>query len=296
MTRARRASSCSTPGRQATRASRASLGHIAASLTLGFAVTACGGSAPLLHPARTLPSGEVRAATGVAAQIAPGALGDDLERAKAIAATSDPTQPFPPEQRAEYAKGALVAAAIAPGLSPVVGARVGVGARFEGGMVYTGRAVRADLRRSFDDGPWSLSLGLGGTAALFGREQGTDLPAVDLGSLRGYGLDLPVLVGWESDGGLYMLWAGARASYEHVAIERVTSEPKPVTLGASPTSLSADRFAGGGVVGFATGFNHVHVALELQAGYQIVDGTFAGTNATVKGLALSPASAVWWTF
>ena len=50
------------------------------------------------------------------------------------------------------------------------------------------------------------------------------------------------------------------------------------------------------MVGFATGFRHVHVALELGAAYQVASGSFAGTEATVRGLTLTPASAIWTTF
>jgi hypothetical protein len=258
-------------------------------------VVACGGGAPLLHPARTMTAGDVRLVTGVAANVAAGALSGDLRRAREIAA-QDPQAPGASGSNPEYTKGALVAAAIAPGLSPVIAARVGVGSRFEGGLTYTGRAVRADLRRSFDDGPWSLSVGLGLSAALYGRQQGTTLANVDLGALRGYGADVPVLLGWESAGGLYKLYAGPRGGFEHVTIESVTSEPRDVVLGGAPIRLVADRFFGGGVVGFATGFRHVHVALELAAAYQVVSGTFNASEATVRGLTLTPASAVWTTF
>jgi hypothetical protein len=264
----------------------------------GVATTGCGGGTPLLHPARTLKSGDVRAAAGVSAQVVPGSLGDDLRRARDISAADPSGQSLPgaPGSNPDYAKGALVAAAVAPGMAPFVGARVGVGNAFEGGLAYTGRGVRIDMRRSFDDGPWSLSLGLGASAALYGREQGADLPKVELGSLHGYGADIPVLFGWESAGGLYSLWAGPRGGFEHVIIETLTSEPKDVTLGVPPIRLDAWRWYAGGVLGIATGFNHVHVALEAGIAYQSVTGTYNATDVTVRGLTITPASALWWTF
>lgn len=261
----------------------------------GLFATGCGGGAPLLHPARTLPAGDVRVAGGVAANVVTGSLSDDLRGAREIAAR-DPNAPGPPGSSPGYAKGALVAAAVAPGLSPFLGARIGVGSRFEGGLAYTGRAVRADMRRSFDDGPWSFSAGLGLSAALYGRQQGSDLPNVDLGAMHGYGADVPLLVGWQSTGGLYMVWAGARAGGERVVVETLTSEPKDVTIGDPPIRLEASRWYGGGVVGVATGFRHVHVALELSAAYQSVSGSYNATDITVRGLTLAPASALWWTF
>src|SRR5690606_18382797 len=143
-------------------------------------------------------------------------------------ALRDPEAPGAPGTNPDYARGALVSAALAPGLSPFLGARVGVGSRFEGGIGYTGRAARIDMRRSFDDGPWSVSAGLGLSALLYGRRQGSDLPNVELGALHGYGADVPLLVGWQSEGGLYMFWFGARGGAERTIISTLRSEPKEV--------------------------------------------------------------------
>jgi hypothetical protein len=263
---------------------------------LGLSVlSGCGGGAPLLHPARTLPVGDIRMASGVSANVAAGSLGDDLRTAK-DAASRDPTVPGAPGTNAAYAKGALVAAAIAPGLAPFIGARVGVGNQYEGGLAYTGRAVRVDMRRSFDQGKVSFSAGLGLSAALYGRQQGSDLPNVDLGALHGYGFDIPLLVGWESNGGIYKVWGGVRGGFERDVVESLTSEPKSVTLGGAPLHLDANRAWGGAAFGLATGFNHVHVALELSAAYQVVTGNYNENHVTVRGITLAPATALWWTF
>lgn len=266
-------------------------------LTLAAPILAgCGGGTPLLHPARTLPTGDIRMAAGVSANVATGSLGEDLRAARDIA-TKDQQAPGAPGSNPAYAKGALVAAAIAPGLAPFVGARVGVGNNYEGGLAYTGRAVRADLRRGFDDGHYTFSVGLGLSAALYGRQQGqNDLPNVDLSALHGYGADVPLLVGWESTGGIYKLWGGARGGFEHVVVENLTSEPKSVTIGTPPIHLDATRFWGGAVVGVATGLGHVHVALELSAAYQAVSGTYNENKVKVNGVTLAPATALWWTF
>jgi hypothetical protein len=260
-----------------------------------FLLAGCGGGSPLLHPARTLPTGDVRVISGVSANVAAGSLGDDLKVAREIAA-KDPQAPGAPASNPTYAKGALVAAAVGPGLAPFVGARVGAGNNFEGGLAYTGRAVRVDMRRGFDDGNVTYSIGLGLSAALYGRQQGSDLPNVDLGKLHGYGGDLPLLIGWESAGGLYKIWGGVRGGYEHVVVETLTSEPKAVTLGDGVLHLDANRYWGGGLVGLATGFRHVHVALELSAAYQVVQGNYNENKVTVRGVTLAPATALWWTF
>jgi hypothetical protein len=163
-------------------------------------------------------------------------------------------------------------------------------------VAYTGRGARIDMRRSFDAGPWSVSLGAGVTGVFYGRAESSPLPNVDLSELHGYGADVPILVGWESPAGLYMAWAGVRAGWEHTAIESLTSEPKSPALGSPSIGLAADRFYGGGVLGIATGFRHVHVAVELDVAYQSVAGDFAGTHARVQGVTAAPATALFWDF
>ncbi len=271
---------------------------IVVGVVLAGASAGCGGGAPLLHPARTLASGDVRAAGGISAHVVPGSFGEDLRRAREISAgdPSGQSSPGAPGSNPAYARGALVAAAVAPGLAPFIAGRVGVGNRFEGGLTYTGRGVRADMRRAFGEDPWSLSVGLGVSAALYGRQQGTDLPNVNLGSMHGYGADLPVLAGWQSLGGLYSLWFGPRGGFERLSIETLTSEPKEVAVGLPPVSLAAPRWHAGGVLGIATGFNHVHVALEAGVSYQVVSGTYNANAETIRGLTITPASALWWTF
>lgn len=262
---------------------------------LALALSGCAGGSPLLHPARTLASGDVRAAAGVSANVAVGSVANDMRAAREEAARN-PDAPGVPGTNPTYARGALVAAAVGPGLAPFVAARVGVGNRFEGGVAYTGRGARIDMRRSFDEGSWSLSTGLGVTGVFYGRQEGSPLPNVNLGELHGYGADVPVLVGWQSAAGIYMAWAGVRAGWEHAAIESVTSEPKSSALGSPSIKLAAERFYGGGLVGVSSGFRHVHVALELNVAYQTATGDYNATHVNIHGLTLAPATAVWFSF
>lgn len=255
----------------------------------------CGGAAPLLHPAQVLAPGDVRAMGGIAARAVAGGLGDSLAAATNEAVAFQQTGSSPTID-ATYAAGALVAAAMAPDLSPVAGARVGVGGGFEGGLVYTGRGARANLRRAFPLGSkptaWALSLGLGLDAAFVGRAS-HELEGVDGENLFGFGADVPVLVGWRSTAGLYYAWVGARFGYEHDVIHPPGSANPP---SVSAAELVGDRFSVGGLAGLAIGFRHVHVALELEADYANVSGTFGGVSAQVAGLSLTPASAVWLDF
>jgi len=263
-------------------------------LLLGCVVTGCGGGMPLLHPAQTLRLGDVRALAGFSSNVAVGELASATRNAVNQAA-GNPNAPAPGD--VTYAEGALVAASIGPGLAPIVGARVGVGAQSEAGLAYTGRAVRADIRRSFEiSDTWALSLGVGGSATLYGRDEQPSVPDVDLGRLHGWGADVPLLVGYQSDGDLYMLWLGARGGWEHVDIDDLTSEPGSGQLGTPPISLSATRFWGGGLIGAAVGFRHVHVAMELDVSYASVTGDYNDTHARVEGVTLAPAAALWWLF
>jgi hypothetical protein len=273
--------------------SLAAQARLASATLLSIGLCGCAGGGPLLHPAKTLGKGEIRAALGLSGEAATGNFGSALQSARAEAGTQASTLPDK-----TYSKGALVAAAVNPGLAPFVAARVGLGDDFEGGLAYTGRAIRIDFRRAFyfgEEKAWAFSVGAGGMAALYGRLEGGDLPGVNLSDLKGWGADLPLLLGYEATSGLYMVWFGARGGWEHDTIAALTSEPGP-GLVTPPTGLSVDRYWGGAVVGAATGFRHLHVALEIDAAYESLTGSFGGTSASVSGVTLVPAAALWWQF
>jgi hypothetical protein len=176
-------------------------------------------------------------------------------------------------------------------MAPYVAGRVGIGDRFEGGLTYTGRAGHLDVRRSFDSDDVSVSVGLGLEVPIYGDSYTSTVSVFDLAAVRGYGGDIPVLVGWQSAARAYMVWAGVRAGWDHTSIDGGGGVSGPADI-----SLSANRFYGGGVVGLAAGFRHVHVALELDCAYQTVSGQWAGASASVQGFSLAPAAALWWTF
>jgi hypothetical protein len=244
---------------------------------------------PLLHPARTLDAGNVRATGGVSANFALGSLGTDRNAAAAEVGGLNGA----PQNDSTYAKGAIVQAVVAPGLAPFVAARVGVGAQFEAGLTYTGRGARVDLRRSFSWDHVSLSLGAGASYLFYGSEPSGALPYVDLNSIHGYGADIPVLIGWETGARLFMAWAGLRAGWDHAEISALTSEePAPNSV----VELSATRFYGGAVAGFGAGFRHVHVALELDVAYQTLSGSYFNATITVAGVSAAPAAALWIDF
>jgi hypothetical protein len=273
--------------RSATRAA----GCVTALACLGL--TGCGAGVPLLHPAQVLPKGEVRAAAGLSSDFALAGFGDATRDALHDAA-NNPNVPGPSGTDPTYSKGAVVAAAVGAGVAPFAAARVGVGGGAEGGLAYTGRGIRADLRKAFDlSEHWALSVGAGGSAALYAHQEEGALQGVDLSSLHGWGADLPLLVGYESEGGLYMLWVGARAGWEQVNIDAPASA---TPLGMPPLSLSASHLWAGPLIGMAVGFRHLHVALELDTSYGSVSGDFNGSHVQVSGATVGPSSALWWRF
>lgn len=273
------------------------LATTASAMTVAFSTLSCGGGGPLLHPAQALRTGDVRATGGISANFVPSGLGTALYAARdeSPSAPSGAKVDYPTDPT--YAKGALIAAAVAPGLAPFASGRFGVGSRFEAGLTYTGRAVRADVRRSFDYGDVSLSVG-GGVSYIFHGDQGeASLPYVDVSSIEGYGADVPVLIGWQSAARLLMVWGGVRGGFDRIGIGDTNPSQFPVTpTMSSPGELSATRFYGGGLVGVAGGFRHIHVALELDLAYQTITGSFFATHATISGLSVAPAGGVWVDF
>src|SRR5258706_5050818 len=94
-----------------------------------LAVVGCGGGVPLLHPAHVLPAGRVSAGAGVSGEFS-------------LRSNGAPRPPGDPEQAGF--EDAVARAALSPGIAPWVGTRAGLGARLEGGLPDTGRAVRVD--------------------------------------------------------------------------------------------------------------------------------------------------------
>jgi hypothetical protein len=250
---------------------------------VGASLAGCGGGLPLLHPAAALEAGDVEAAAGLSANIAAGGVAGALDDAK----NDTLAHGGAPQHDATFARGALALASIGPGLAPWVAARVGIGSSFDVGLGYSGRAVRADVRRSFPLSPgFAASVGAGGLAVVGGQPEGGDLPGVDVASLHGGGADVPVVVGFESDGQFYRVWIGARAGWEHV---EVSGTPWVAALRAS-------RLWAGGLVGLAVGFRHLYVAVEFDASYASVAGDYADVHTRVEGLVVAPATALWWHF
>ena len=186
----------------------------------------CGGGVPLLHPAHALPVDTVTAGAGVSGNFVLGDAGEAIDGA--VVANSQQGAAIVPEQQEEFFRGGFAYTLITPGLAPWVGARVGLGMNNEAGATYTARSIRVDARHALQGESLAASVGLGGTGHLMrpgsdrpvapGSEatvgaSGT-IPGLDEGNVTGWGLDLPLLVGWRSTPALVQLWAGLRGGFE----------------------------------------------------------------------------------
>jgi hypothetical protein len=254
------------------------------SLLLGSCLlSACGGGLPLLHPAHVLSAGQTSFGAGMSDRFVLGAEKRALDEAQLRA----PGAPLPANDPG-YTRGLLVAVAEGPALAPWVSARVGIPGSNEGGLSYTGQALRADGRHAFEWDNSALSLGLGLTGRGFGQSA-LDLPGADLSHASGVGLDLPLLFGYHTDADLISIWAGLRGAYDHWSGK--------VTLDSdAPFTLSAGRLSAGPVLGLAVGLSPLWVAAELEVDYSHVTGTLdrAGSHydAQQDGWSARPAGAL----
>ncbi len=267
-------------------------------LRLGLcACCSCAGASPLLHPAQVLTQGNVRFGAGTAGHFATGSLASAIDNA-ILSSSSSPSQ----RPDATYARGSLVAASITPGVSPFVAARAGLGYNSEAGLAYTGRTIRFDARYAIqlDDG-YALSMGAG-ASALYSYEstfKTSEVPGLNLESLTGWGLDVPILFGWQSTSDLVWWWLGARAGYERLGGNVSLMNPSsPAALDPAPviSGINARRYYASGLGGLAFGFRHLHAAVEFQSGYHQASGTLWDKTVDVSGVTLTPSAALLGSF
>jgi hypothetical protein len=267
-----------------------------------LSVTACGGGAPLLHPAHTLPDNAVTFAAGTSGHFLMGDLADARDHLELTTAT--PGGAMSDAERERFAQGALARFAVAPGVAPFVSGRAGLGHHNEAGLTYTARSLRVDARHAFTWPSVALSVGLVALGALprMGDRPGENangpqgafgLRTVELVSPRGYGLELPVLFGYRSSADVVKLWTGLRAGFERDAFD-VTIVEVPDRAVAS--EANATRLWAGGLVGFSVGLPPIEVRVELDAAYESAEGDLVTAQndlqVEVHGWSLTPAMAI----
>lgn len=258
---------------------------------LALSAAACAGGAPLMHPAHVLSQGRTRFAAGAAANFAAGDASRAIDKADAENTTAALNKPS-----TTYTTGALAVAALAPGVAPYVSARVGLGYDAEGGLSYTGHAMRIDARYALQGESYALSAGVGGSALLArrGTLANSELTGLNLEGVSGWGADVPIIVGWRSSGDILWWWAGVRGAYEKLrgTISLAVPEPQLSLDG----DVDARRLMVAGLAGLAVGFRHLHAGVELQGAYQDAKGSLWGTDVNVQGVTISPAAALIGSF
>lgn len=286
----------------------------AVAMLAACAAVACGGGTPLLHPVHPLPRGDVSFGAGVTGQLVGGPAREQIDVARVATSVSGDVQA--PDARQQYLEGAVAHTALAPGVSPFVSMRVGLGSSAEGGLAYTGRSVRGDGRYVLALDDFALSAG-GGISAVLARPSsnapsetgapgssvGTragEIPGLDAGGVSGWALDVPLLAGWRSAADLVQLWLGPRGGYEQLSgdfVLNIDADPSVQQRGAAKLS----RWWAGGVLGFAIGVRPIQVALELDVAYQHLGGDIAldepsGTTTSMStratGLSIAPSGAL----
>jgi hypothetical protein len=281
----------------------ARLDPAAVAVLFGALISAgCGGGAALLHPAHALPTSTVRMGAGVQGNFVLGDAADRIDEARAVVGDDAAVRE---DERQAYAEGAIANVLLAPGLSPWVGARVGVGFDTEAGLTYTGRSARIDARRAFEAKKLALSAGLGASALLSRRGSTSDdptardqaVPGIDTDAISGWGFDLPVIAGWRSSAELIQVWFGLRGGHERL-LGDVILRVDPDATEEETARLDVSRWHGGALAGVMIAIDPLWVAIELDAAFSRGRGTLerpmpAGTaEAELTGISLTPAGAV----
>lgn len=222
----------------------------------------CAPASPVWGGATTTPEGRGDVSLGAAVRVGLG----DLDPASA----PDEVGPY-----VENAQGS--------GVAPAGAFRYGILEHTDLGVTVAGPLIRLDLRQELvlDESLARISLlgGVGPYLGFFGGDSDLD----GAGATR-IGVDLPLLIG--IDGlSIVQLWLGARVGIEH-AFGNLDGG------GAAVDALSATGFRVGGVFGLALGFRHLHVMLELTAGWETWSGDLGASPVSVSGAVLTPAFAL----
>src|SRR5262249_19542953 len=130
---------------------------------------------------------------------------------------------------------ALQDVAVGPGVAPWVSGRAGIPGSNEGGLTYSGQALRLDLRHAFLlTRHAAISLGLGGSA-LLARHTGEEKTS----ALCGGGGDLPALIGVRTTNDIYSFWFGPRGGFDILSCDVSVAPNSP------DVNVSGKHFYGG---------------------------------------------------
>jgi hypothetical protein len=193
-----------------------------------------------------------------------------------------------PESGAVSDVDALKTGALAPGIAPWVGGRMGFGKGFDAGLAYTGRGVRVDGRKSFDlTNSVALSVGLGASGLFPHYREALGL------RIGGFGGDMPILVGWRSRAEVYSAWIGARAGAELLRGQHdLPTDPADASPLVSNEAVQGWHASAGGLVGLRVGLRFIYAVLEVDGAMHWARATIGDRVVTVSQLGLAPAGAL----
>lgn len=266
----------------------------------------CGASVPTMHSAHVLQKGQVRVLAGASHHVT---LGDTEVAIDESRRLGDSPEAIAEGERDAFVQGAVADAIGTPGLAPFIAARVGLGGENEMGISYSGRRVRGDLRHALaldEDVALSLGGGIGGILPNVGSSsprtgtgapkepEGDSIGRFDGGSVSGWTLDVPILLGTRTRPDVVSAWIGARALYERFSADFVFDFDSSEPLSAAESEGS--RFFAGAVAGLSVGMKPLRVVLEMSGGYQSLDADVRTESVTygpqVAGLVLTPSFAL----
>jgi hypothetical protein len=208
-------------------------------------------------------------------------------------------------------EGTLTSVLATPGVAPWVGGRVGIAERTEVGAAYTGTWMRLDARHALEDRKLALSFGGALLALLAHPSADPDEPGggssgsvagVDTGGVYGWGVNVPVIVGYRSDAEVVQAWGGLIGTFEQafgsVVLSDATPTPgDPITQDdVVKSNINGRRISGAAVLGLAVGMEPIWVAIELSGRYFALDGTLSTAGEKVasdlSGFSIEPAGAL----
>ncbi len=269
-------------------------------------VAGCGAGTPLMHPAHVLEAGQVRVAAGASHYVALGDAEVAIDESRTL---GDEPNAIPNDEREAFVKGATAEAIGTPGLAAFASARAGLGSQNEMGLTYSGRRVRGDLRHAFmldDDLAVSVGGGIGGILPNIGSSsprtgtgapnepEGEEIGRFDGGSVSGWTIDVPILLGARTRPDVVSGWIGGHVLYERFNADFVFDFDSDEPLTAAPTDGS--RFFAGAVAGMSVGMKPLRIVLEVSGGYQSLQADVRTDTVTfgphVAGLVIVPSFAL----
>lgn len=253
---------------------------------------------PQLYPAKPLAKGTTEFGAGVSGDLPLGPTRRQLRKVThAVGPSADPAAAA--EQEARAVEAAILETALAPGIAPWLAARGGIGWNSEAQLSTSGRRLRLGVRHGIElpNEIWA-SAGFG-AASLHQRTSNSDdgsenrEDAPYLHGAGGFGLDIPVVIGWQSRGQIIALWAGIV-----VGLDQLSARLEP-----SRADVAIVRRYGAGLLGLSAGLEPIRVRAELAANYSSgraeVRGLGGGPDprpVALRGFSLAPAAAIAFEF